>query len=175
MAAVIPWATAIGACLAESRRNGAPFEDAWRAAEAAYPPPPADHTDDGWLDSTVKFAKTAFRDGYLRRGAGTVGALAERDHADPAGKPWARLSDEPPARVSGRCGWGAINRCDKPGAPLLCAEHAAIIDAIPPLCKVGVCGHDAMADGRYCSSHRHLERSNLRGNAARHGRLEEAA
>ena len=146
-----PYATRLRIHLAESKVRGIPFERAWADALRSVRP-----DTETWLPETIAFAKRAFRDAYLSIGRDNgMGVLAERD----------RLSVdhyyEAPERTSRRCGWGG-SYCRERGAPWLCAEHAAIIDAIPKRCQAHMCRRNETGNG-YCDKHADKADSNVRG------------
>lgn len=145
-----PWATLIGAHLAESRRAGLDFDQAWNAAVKAHPP--LTTTVEGWEPATITFAKRAFMRGYLRQESGIVGALAERGHAHGAS----------PRRIAveRRCGWGDGCDCESREGGWLCAEHSRRVRGIFSLClhpechKPGSKGANRTANGHdFCPEH----------------------
>jgi len=153
---MLPYATRLRIHLAESQAQGVPYEQAWTVARKATR---ADA--DTWAPETVAFAKRAFRDAYLNLGHATgIGAIAERD----------RLTVDyvyvTPERTSRRCGWGG-SYCREQGAPWLCPEHAAIIDAIPERCGSHTCRRNAEPDSTYCAKHAYKAEANVRGAEAK--------
>lgn len=141
--------------LAGSREHDLSYEDAWRRAERDVTP---EVGDIGWTPEVMRFAKRAFRDGYLRTSVGSVGMLAERETAVLRGRAGDNIGPRP-------CGWGG-ERCTRPAGPYLCAEHGAVIDAIPHRCAYNGCRGSTRE--QYCARHEVVAESNLRGGQNRH-------
>lgn len=117
----LPYATALAAHLAESRRAGLTFDAAWKRAVAAVPPDTSD-----CFPWPMDYTRRVMRNGYNRVGGAGIAALAERE----------RLYKDPtltaPVAVERRCGWGGEPRCMREAREggWLCEEHAAIVRAI---------------------------------------------
>lgn len=166
------YATRLRVHLADSRRRGLPWEQAWRKALRELVPETdfplcRNEPDCKRNGHACREIRGWFRDAYMDIGptrlAG-VSALAEND----------RWTDAPeyhaPERTSRRCGWGGSGGCDKPGEPWLCPEHAAVIDAIPVRCGSHLCKRNAEPGSTYCAKHAHKAEANQRGADALHER-----
>lgn len=162
-----PYAERLRLHLADSRRAGYPWEQAWRRALRDLTPESDFPLCTGEPDCkrsghACGFIRGQYRDGYMRIGStrvARVSAIVENDR-------WTDTPayHAPPAGLF-RCGWG--DGCDvrlsKRG---LCAEHAAIIEAIPQRCMFVGCKNDAPT-ARYCWRHEGTAESNARGSLTR--------
>jgi hypothetical protein len=162
---LIPFATRLADHLAASRSQGLSFDLAWKRATTDEKPEP------DAFDWPIEFTRRVMRQGYGRvqigsRGGSNMPALMERD----------RIYKDPALRaeiaIERRCGWGGDPcKAEARDGGWLCAEHSAILHALPMPCQAPRCYRDAPVGEQYCP--RHVDRytaSNLAGSRHRHAK-----